>query len=158
MDLIQYSSLQRLWIVSYSYYSSLFTPIELKCEHDLLGNCFANTFAMCILDAKYEQVNIQDVTFNQQLLLIDHWCNLFNIFLNTKKLFNGTLGVYPHKEVHIDLKPGAKLVHHNAYPVPHIHWQTFKKELNQMVELGILEFFWASKCVSLAFIIPKKDR
>ncbi len=46
---------------------------------------------------------------------------------------------YPHKKVHIDLKPRAKPVHHHAYPVPHVHWQTFKKELDHMVNLGILE-------------------
>ncbi len=60
-------------------------------------------------------------------------------FYPNKKLFDDSLGVYPHKKVHIDLKPGAKPVHHNAYPFPHIHRQTFKKELEHMVELGILK-------------------
>ncbi len=49
-------------IFSYSYYTSLLTPLELKF---LLGNPFANTFAMRILDAKYEQANIHNDSFDQ---------------------------------------------------------------------------------------------
>ncbi len=53
---------------SYSYYTSLLTPIELESEHDLIGNPFANTFATRILDAKYEEVNFNDVAFDQHYL------------------------------------------------------------------------------------------
>ncbi len=76
---------------------------------------------MCILDAKYEQANIHDVAFNQHHLLLDQQCTLFNILSKHKKLFDGSLGVYPYKKVHIDLKSGAKPVHHHAYTVPHLH-------------------------------------
>ncbi len=48
-------------------------------------------------------------------------------------------------------------MHHRAYPVPHVHRQTFEKELDHMVELGILEPCQASEWASPAFIIPKKD-
>jgi hypothetical protein len=36
------------------------------------------------------------------------------------KIFNGTLGVYPHKKIHIDIDPNAKPVHlgHNLYLKP----------------------------------------
>ncbi len=53
--------------------------------------------------------------------------------------------------------PGAKLVHHHAYPVPHVLQQTLKKEIDHMVELVILKPCRASEWASLAFIIPKKD-
>ncbi len=43
------------------------------------------------------------------------------------KLFNGTLGVYPHKKYHIELEPGAKLRHARPYPLLVIHLETFKK-------------------------------
>jgi hypothetical protein len=33
-------------------------------------------------------------------------------------MFNGTLGIYPHKEVHIDIDPNAKPKHSRPYPVP----------------------------------------
>ncbi len=69
----------------------------------------------------------------------------------------GSLGVYPHNKVHIDLKLGTKPVHHHAYLVPHVHQQSFKKELNDTVNLGILEPCGASEWASLTFVIPKKD-
>ncbi len=157
MDGIYYSSPRRLGIFSYNYYTSLLTPLELKSEQDLLGDTSVDTFATCILDAKYEQVNIHNVAFDQTHLLLYQQCNLFNILSKHKKICDGSLRVYPHKQVHIDLKPGAKPVHHCAYPVPHVHQHNFKKELDRMVKLGILVPCWASEWASPAFIIPKKD-
>ncbi len=145
------------WNFSCYYYTSLLSPLELESEPDLIANQVADTFATRILDAKYNQANIHNVAFNQHHLLLDQRRDLFNILSKHKKLFDCSLGIYPHKQVHIDLEPGEKLVHHCAYPVPHVHHQTFKKELDHMVELTIIEPFWASECVSPAFIIPKKD-
>jgi hypothetical protein len=53
-------------------------------------------------------------------------------------MFDGTLGFYPHKKVHIDIDPNAKSVHSRPYPVPQIHLKNFKKELDHLVRLGIL--------------------
>ncbi len=83
-------------------------------EHALLGNQVIDSFATCILDAKYEQANIHDVAFNQHHLSLDQRCNLFNILAKHSKLFDGSLGAYPNKKVHIDLTPGAKPAHHRA--------------------------------------------
>jgi hypothetical protein len=49
------------------------------------------------------------------------------------KLFNGTLGVYPHKKFHIDLVPGAQPKHSQLYVIPCIHLVAFKKELDRLV-------------------------
>ncbi len=73
------------------------------------------------------------------------------------KMFDGTLGVYPHKKVHIDIDPNAKLVHSRPYPVPQIHLKTFKKGLNHLVRIGVLAAQQESEWASPSFIIPKKD-
>ena len=142
---------------AHSFYSSLFTPLDMDHEDEVLGPDIVDSYATRILDAKYEQADIHEVAFRQQHLSFDQRRDLFSILNKHKKLFDGSLGVYPHKKVHIELKPGAKPVHHHAYPVPHLHRQTFKKELDHMVELGILEPCGASEWASPAFIIPKKD-
>jgi hypothetical protein len=72
-------------------------------------------------------------------------------------MFNGILGVYPHKKVHIDIDPNAKLMHSRPYPVPRIHLKTFKKELDHLVEIGVLAAQQESEWASPSFITPKKD-
>jgi hypothetical protein len=73
------------------------------------------------------------------------------------KIFNGNLGVYPHKKVHIDIDPNTKPVHSTPYPVPQIHLKTFKKELHHLVGIGVLAAQQESERASPSFIIPKKD-
>ncbi len=69
----------------YSYYSSLITPLDVSCEDDCLGNSHIDSFSTCIRNAKYEQVNIYDVVFNQQYLFVDQQQDLFNIISKHKK-------------------------------------------------------------------------
>ncbi len=73
------------------------------------------------------------------------------------KMFDGTLQVYPHKKVYIDIDPNTKLVHARPYHVPQIHLKTFKKELNNLVRIGVLEAQQESEWASPSFIFPKKD-
>ena len=55
--------------------------------------------------------------------------DLRDSFDKYEKLFNGKLGLYPHKKVHIKVEPNIKLAHNRPYTVPNIHLDTFKKEL-----------------------------
>ncbi len=51
-------------------------------------------------------------------------------------MYNGTLGVYPHKKVHIDIDTNAKPVH--SRPYPGIYLKSFEKELDHLVRIGVL--------------------
>jgi hypothetical protein len=72
-------------------------------------------------------------------------------------MYNGTLGVYPHTKVRIDIDPNAKPVHSRPYPVPQIQLNAFKKELDHLVRIGVLTAQQESEWASPSFIIPKKD-
>ncbi len=110
-----------------------------------------------ICNAEYEQVNINTVAADQKHLTSNQHHDLQDILARCEKLLDGSLGVYLHKQIHLDLLPGSEPVHHKAYPVPCAHEQTFKKELQQMVGIGILKACGVSKWALPCFIIPKKD-
>ncbi len=113
-----------------------------------------DNYATRILDAKYKQVNINRVAADKKYLNDNQHHKLQHLLAKNKKLFDWSLGVYPHQKVHIDLLP--KLVH-RAYPVPWVQEQTFKKELQHMVDIGILEECRASEWALSCFIVAKRD-
>ena len=74
-------------------------------------------------------------------------------------MFDGTLGVYPHKKFHIEIEPDAKPVFSRPYSIPRIHLQVFKKEVDHLVQIGVLvpqqESEWA---VGLPYIYHTQKR
>jgi hypothetical protein len=113
-------------------------------------------FAIEILDAKYEKVQIKEVLNPLEYLSTQQKAELKQVLSEFTKLFDGTLGVYPHKKFHIELEPGAKPNHARPYPVPVIHLETFEKELIHLCEIGVLRPQGASEWSSTTFITPKK--
>jgi len=122
-----------------------------------ISSGYDHAYAEEILDAKYDQVDIEEVIKGQTHLNDEQKQDLRELLNEHTKLFDGTLGVYPHKEVHIDLEPDARPVHARAYPVPKIHEAAYKKELFHLVKLGVLAYQGPSDWASPSFIIPKKD-
>ena len=82
---------------------------------------------------------------------------ILKVLLERESLFDGTVGVYPHKQFHIELIEGAVTKHQRAYPVPKIHLETFRKELNRLVDLGVLGPQGLSQWSRPSFINAKKD-
>ena len=56
-----------------------------------------------------------------------------------------------------ELKEGAKQYHGRSYPVPKAYKVTTIRELNRLVDLGVVEFQPGSEWASPSFIMPKKD-
>jgi hypothetical protein len=73
------------------------------------------------------------------------------------KLFDGTLGVYPHRKFYIDLMSGAVPKHFRPYALPVINLEAIKKELIHNFKIGVLSPQGASEWASPTFITPKKD-
>jgi hypothetical protein len=86
-------------------------------------------YAIEILDAKYEKVQIDDVVNQLKHLNVQQQAGIKQVLSEFTKLFDGTLGVYPHRKFHVDLEPNAKPKHCRPYPLSVIHLETFKKEL-----------------------------
>jgi hypothetical protein len=130
---------------------------HIQVEEKNFGEDWLECFATEILDTKYDKTDVAEVVIRLTHLNAHQKADLLRVLQENNKMFVGTLGVYPHKKVPIDIDPNAKPVHSRPYPVPQIHLKTFKKELNHLVRIGVLASQQESEWVSPSFIIPKKD-
>ena len=133
--------------------------VEQRNEDELYGMdwCEPESYAIEILDAKYDAVAIDEVVKQCTHLDDQHQADLKEVLEKFPKLFSGKLGVYPHRKFHIDLDTNAKPKHSRPYAIPRIHLAAFKKELEHLVKLGVLSRTGSSEWGSPTFIIPKKD-
>jgi hypothetical protein len=100
--------------------------IEIQQEVDFFGmDWYVPTcFAIEILDAIYEKIQIKDVVNPLEYLSTQQKADLKQVLCEFTKLFDGTLGVYPYRKFNIELEPGAKSRHARPYPVPFTHLET----------------------------------
>jgi hypothetical protein len=130
---------------------------HIQVKDKIFGEDWLECFATEILDAKYEKTDVAEVVKGLTHLNTHQKADLLRLLQENNKMFNGTLGVYPHKKVHIDIDPNAKPVHSRPYPVPQIHLKTFKKELDHLVEIGVLASQQETEGALPLFITPNKD-
>ena len=83
----------------------------IHIEDEILGKDWLQCYATEILDAKYEWTDVKDVVKGLTHLTQTQQNNLLQVFEKHTNMFDGSLGVYPHKKFHIDIKPDAKPVY-----------------------------------------------
>ena len=127
------------WKLDDKAYNIMTGSFLIQSEEELFGDDWFESYAIEeILDAKYDKMDINDLIANQKHLNAKQQQQLRQLFMKYEKLFDGTLGFYPHKEVHIEVLPDAQPKHRRPYAVPQIHWETFKRELQHLLEIGVL--------------------
>ncbi len=131
--------------------------LHIKVNDKLFIKDWLKCLASKILDAKYDKADVAEVVKEITHLSLHQKVDLRWVLQENKKMFYGTLGVYPHKKVLIDIDPSAKPVHSRPYPVPQIHLKTFKIEIDHLVRIGVLAPQQKSEWASPSFITPKKD-
>ena len=72
-------------------------------------------------------------------------------------LFDGGLGHYKDELIHLEIDPKAPTLTVRAYPVPHSKLKVFKRELDRLVEIDVLEETEQSEWIAGTFIVSKKD-
>jgi hypothetical protein len=65
-----------------------------------------------------EQTDVAEVVKGLTHLNAHQKADLLQVLQENNKIFDGTLRVYPHKKVLIDIDPNAKPVHSRPNPVP----------------------------------------
>ena len=74
-----------------------------------------------------------------------------------QELFDGTLGKWKNTQYNIELQPNALPYHARAFPIPRIHEQSLRMEVDRLVKEGVLRKINRSEWAAPTFIIPKKD-
>ena len=93
-----------------------------------------------ILDAKYEPADLPKIVEeNCPHLSSSEKEKLLQLLRRHESSFQGKLGKWVGEEVHFDLQEGVDPWQGRPYPVPRIHRETLKKEVERLVEIGVLE-------------------
>lgn len=110
-----------------------------------------------ILDAYYVKADLKQVVNNQTHLSLEEQVELSLLLHKYEHLFDGTLGVWKGSGVSFELKKDAKPYHAKPYPIPHIHENPTRKEVERLCKLGVLAPCLDSEWGAPSFIIPKKN-
>jgi hypothetical protein len=110
-----------------------------------------------ILDAKYEAANIDDACTQQGQLDQVEKEKLKQLLLKYESLLDGTFGKRSGSPVELQLNKGSTLCHARAFPVPRVHLDTLKMEVEQLCQLGVLKKVNQLQWAAPTFMIPKKD-
>jgi hypothetical protein len=110
-----------------------------------------------ITESTYGKVDVEVVAKQQTHLSSQQQDRLLSILKKRTKLFSGKLGLYTGKKMDLELISGAVPVHQKPYPVPHAHMEVFRKELDRLCELGVLQRIGGTEWAAFTFITPKKD-
>ena len=113
--------------------------------------------ATTTLDTTCNKVNLDEVINNQKHLNEKQKRELKKVLIKFEKIFHGTLGVYQHRKVHIELLADTVAKHVQPYAVPQVHLEAFRKELLRLCKLNVLEPIGESEWAHPSFITSKKD-
>jgi hypothetical protein len=134
----------------------LLDAAETAVDSDPFDDTF-QCYAALIAEQKYEYVDTDQVAENQKHLTPEQRSQLADVLKRFQQLFSGNLGCYPHRKLHLDLLPDATPVRKRPYTVAHAHQEVFKRNLDCLCSLGVLERTGASEWGAPTFVIPKKD-
>ena len=110
-----------------------------------------------ILDAKYEAADLDEVADSATHLTEEQRELLRQLLKKHEKLFDGTLGKWKGEDLHIELNDDATPYHARAFPIPKVHMDTLKMEVDRLCKIGVLKKVNHSQWAAPTFIIPKKD-
>ena len=111
-----------------------------------------------ILSSKYTQTNTDHLVETEcKHLSNDQQNDLKQLLRKYDKLFDGKLKKFNGNPIHLDLEPNAQPHRSATYTVPHTQRDIFQRELQRLVDIGVLEPCGRSEWIAGTFIIPKKD-
>jgi hypothetical protein len=92
-----------------------------------------------ILDAKYEPANLEEIVANHDHLSDEEKEGLYSLLKKYESLFDGSLGTWKGEDYNIELRSDATPYHARTFPIPRIHEQTLRHEVNRLYKIGVLK-------------------
>ena len=92
-----------------------------------------------ILDSNYQKANLKEIVRAAKHLNEMEKNLLYNLLIKFADIFDGTLGEWRKDPVDFELIDGAHPHSQRNYPIPHLYKEVFKKELDRLEKLGVLE-------------------
>ena len=130
--------------------------LELEDDEDYEFNAGSDKPTR-IKERTYQEISPKECADAQLHMDADQKKKFEAVLNQYREVFDGKLGLYQHKKVHIDLHENAKPVHRKAYPVPYLNENTSKEELHHLIREGVLSPYGPTEWGFPAFSIPKKD-
>jgi hypothetical protein len=112
---------------------------------------------MKILDTKYEKADLDAYFKLVNQLDSKQKISLKSLLSKYEHLFDGLLGDWKTDPVDLRLKSGEMPFQLLPFPVPKIHEETLKKEINRLCDLRVLKVQVSLEYQSPSSIIPKKN-
>jgi len=131
------------------------TVIETSSEPEILREELYE--ATKILDSNYKKADLDEVVRNIPHLTEDQKNQVRSMLYRYESLFEGKLGLWDTPPITLELEKGAVPFHARAYPIPHIHEATVRKEVERLCKEGVLEKDSNTEWAAPTFIIPKKE-
>jgi len=114
-----------------------------------------------ILDAKYEAADLPKIVAENCAHLDEsQQAKLLELLQRHEEMFQGKLGKWVGEEVSFELKEGERPWQGKPYPIPKIHEDVIKKEVDRLVEIDVLEKITSAQSGgwgSPSFIIAKSN-
>ena len=92
-----------------------------------------------ILDSNYQKANLKTVVKGTKHLTERERNLLYKLLFKYENIFDGTLGEWKTSSVNFERVDGATPHSQRHNPAPYLHKATFKKELDRLENLGVLE-------------------
>ena len=120
------------------------------------GHVHSYTKRVCvILDARYENAYLHKFMETQfQNLTLTQRTSLLKLSQKFEELLDGTLGTCKIDLSDFELKEDTNPICSRPYPVPKVHEEIFKKEVDHLSLLGVLKVAHYSEWESLSFAQP----
>ena len=110
-----------------------------------------------ILESKYDAMDPKKIAEGCKHLTPEQREDLAKLLSKFDVLFNGELRKFTDERIHLEVDPTVPPTRSRAHAVPHLHRELFRRELERLVKIGVLEKCGRADWVSGTFIVPKKD-